>query len=264
VSLLEGNALHFKYDGNEDWVINDLDFSADPKEMVAVIGPNGSGKSTLLKLLTGILRPQRGEVRLRGRPLKDYSRREVSRNMALVAQEGMGDFPFTVLDVVLMGRAPYLKGFALEGKGDMERAMWAVDVTDLAKLYRRNIQELSGGERQRAFVARALAQDTGLLFLDEPTAFLDIKHQISLLKLIGELNTRYKKTIVSVTHDINLASYFYDRIILLSEGKVFASGTPEEVITEGNMREVYDTEITVDINPVFKRPRITISGGLMK
>jgi iron complex transport system ATP-binding protein len=184
--------------------------------------------------------------------------------MALVAQEGMGDFPFTVLDVVLMGRAPYLKGFALEGKGDMEKAMWAIDVTDLSKLYKRNIQELSGGERQRAFIARALAQDTTLLFLDEPTAFLDIRHQISLLRLVRELNREYEKTIISVTHDINLASYFYDRIVLLSRGEVFASGTPEEVITEANMREVYDAEITVDTNPVFKRPRITISGGLMK
>lgn len=264
MSLIEGRGLHFSYNGDGGWVIDDLDFSADPKELVAIIGPNGSGKSTLLKLLTGILKPQRGEVCLKGRPLKHFSRREISRNMALVAQEGMGDFPFTVLDVVLMGRAPYLTGFALEGKGDMEKAMWAIEVTDLSGLYRRNIQELSGGERQRAFIARALAQDTGLLFLDEPTAFLDIRHQISLLRLIRELNTKYEKTIVSVTHDINLASCFYDRIVLLSEGEMFASGTPEEVITEDNMRVVYGTEITVDMNPEFMRPRITISGGLMK
>lgn len=262
MKLIEGRGLHYRYE--EEWVINGLDFFADAKELVAVIGPNGSGKSTLFKLLTGILKPQRGEVFLEGGPLKAFSRREISQRMALVAQEGMGDFPFTVMDVVLMGRAPYLKGFAFEGKGDMEKAMWAIEVTDLSRLYKRNVQELSGGERQRTFIARALAQDTNLLFLDEPTAFLDIKHQIALLRLIKELNIKYEKTIISVTHDINLASYFYDRIVLLSGGEVFASGTPEKVITETNLREVYEAEITVDTNPVFMRPRITISGGLMK
>ncbi len=259
MNLIEGNELMFRY--KSDWVITDLSIRVKSGESVAIIGPNGSGKSTLLKLLSGILRPETGDVLLNGRFLSKMSRREISKNMALVSQEGFNQFPFVVKDVVLMGRAPYLRGFALEGAKDHEIARWAMDLTDIIPISERMISEVSGGERQRAYIARALAQDTSLLLLDEPTAHLDINHQIALAELLRELNTKYKKTVISVTHDINLASYFFDRIILLSSGAVFKEGTPKDVITEEVISEVYRANVLVDINPVFKRPRITLLGG---
>ncbi len=206
-NAIQATGLMFRY--RDDSVISGVDLAVKRNESIAVIGPNGSGKSTLLKLLSGILTPERGSVTVEGLPLKSLGRRAVSRRMALVSQEGSGQFPFTVADVVLMGRAPYLSGFQMERAGDHEKARLAMETTDIAGLADRPIGMLSGGERQRAFIARALCQDTPILLLDEPTAFLDIAHQVSLLALIGRLHTRHHKTIVSVTHDINLAASFF-------------------------------------------------------
>jgi len=253
---IEAHNIRFRY--RDDWVIRDIDLSIDEGETVAVIGPNGSGKSTLLKILSGILVPQKGQVMLSGIELARLSRREISRRIALVSQDGGGAFPFSVRDVVLMGRAPYLSGFALEKQGDFERAEWAMRVTDLNGLQDRLMMELSGGERQRTLIARALAQDTELLLLDEPTAYLDIGHQVAVSSLLRRLNREFHKTIVSVTHDINLASAFFDRVIMMSEGAVYADGTPDEVIQEKKIREVYHTGVLVDTNPVYDRPRVTL------
>ena len=253
---IEAQDLRFRY--RDDWVIRDIDVSIGGGEAVAVIGPNGSGKSTLLKILSGILTPQEGSVLLSGRDISEFSRREVSKRIALVSQDGGGNFPFSVRDVVLMGRAPYLSGFALEKKGDYERVRWAMEVTDLAGLSDRLLMELSGGERQRALIARALAQDTQLLLLDEPTAYLDIGHQVAVSGLLRRLHREYQKTVVSVTHDINLASTFFDRVILMSDGRVFADGTPDEVIRKDTIEEVYHTRVLVDTNPVYDRPRVTL------
>jgi iron complex transport system ATP-binding protein len=254
--MIGTRAVRFRY--RDDWVIDDVSISVGDGETVAVIGPNGSGKSTLLKILAGLLVPQEGRVLLSGVELSDLSRREISQKIALVSQDGGGAFPFSVRDVVLMGRAPYLSGFALEKRGDFERAEWAMRVTDLTGLSDRLMTELSGGERQRAFIARALAQDTGLLLLDEPTAYLDIGHQVAVSGLLRRLHREYHKTVVSVTHDINLASAFFDRVILMSNGTIFTDGTPDEVIREKNIREVYRTEVLVDTNPIYDRPRVTL------
>jgi iron complex transport system ATP-binding protein len=256
VNAIEAAGLMFRY--RRDWVISGVDLAVKNDESIAVIGPNGSGKSTLLKLLAGIIAPDRGLVKIDGVSIKSLSRRELSRRMALVSQEGSGQFPFTVTDVVLMGRAPYLSGFQMEREGDHEKARRAMETTDIAGLADRPIGMLSGGERQRAFIARALCQDTPILLLDEPTAFLDIAHQVSLLSLIRRLHTNYHKTIVSVTHDINLAASFFDRIVVLSEGRIFADGRPADVITERTIREVYGTTVLVDTNPVTSRPRVTL------
>jgi len=254
--MIEARDIRFRY--RDDWVIRDISISIDDGETVAVIGPNGSGKSTLLKILSGILVPQEGRVLLSGVDILDLSRRKISQKIALVSQDGGGNFPFSVRDVVLMGRAPYLAGFALEKRGDFERAEWAMQVTDLGGLSDRLMMELSGGERQRAFIARALAQDTDLLLLDEPTAYLDIGHQVAVSGLLRRLHREYHKTVVSVTHDINLASAFFDRVILMSEGAVSADGTPDEVIREENIRDVYHTKVLVDKNPIYNRPRVTL------
>jgi iron complex transport system ATP-binding protein len=256
VNAIEATGLMFRY--RDDWVISRVDLTVKNDESIAVIGPNGSGKSTLLKLLAGIVAPEEGRVSIEGVPIKTLARKALSRRMALVSQEGSGQFPFTVADVVLMGRAPYLSGFQMERQGDHERARRAMETTDIADLADRPIGMLSGGERQRAFIARALCQDTPILLLDEPTAFLDIAHQVSLLSLIRRLHTSHHKTIVSVTHDINLAASFFDRIVILSDGRVSADGRPEEVITEDTIERVYGTTVLVDTNPVTSRPRVTL------
>ncbi len=256
MNAIEASGLSFRY--RKDWVISAVDLKVGQDESIAVIGPNGSGKSTLLKLLAGIIAPQQGRVSIEGVPIRDLSRRALSRRMALVSQEGSGQFPFTVMDVVLMGRAPYLSGFQMERAGDLDRARRAMETTDIADLADRPIGMLSGGERQRAFIARALCQDTPILLLDEPTAFLDIAHQVSLLALIRRLHAGHHKTIVSVTHDINLAASFFDRIVILSDGRVFADGRPGDVITEQIIKQVYGTSVLVDTNPVTSRPRVTL------
>jgi len=256
VNAIKATGLMFRY--RDDWVISGVDLAVKRDESIAIIGPNGSGKSTLLKLLAGIVTPEAGGVQIEGAPVKGLGRRALSRRMALVSQEGSGQFPFTVADVVLMGRAPYLSGFQMEREGDHERARRAMETTDIADLADRPIGMLSGGERQRAFIARALCQDTPILLLDEPTAFLDIAHQVSLLSLIRRLHTNHHKTIVSVTHDINLAASFFDRIVILSEGRVCADGRPADVITERTIKEVYGTTVLVDTNPVTSRPRVTL------
>jgi len=258
VNAIEARGLRFRY--RDDWVISGVDLAVRREESIAVIGPNGSGKSTLLKLLAGIVTPEEGSVTVEGVPVKSLGRRALSRRMALVSQEGAGQFPFTVADVVLMGRAPYLSGFQMERAGAHEKARRAMETTDIAELSERPIGMLSGGERQRAFIARALCQDTPILLLDEPTAFLDIAHQVSLLSLIGRLNTDHNKTIISVTHDINLAASFFDRIVVLDHGRVFADGRPGEVITERTIKRVYGTEVLIDTNPVTSRPRVTLLG----
>lgn len=259
MNAIEAANLRFRY--RDDWVISDVNLAVGRNESVAVIGPNGSGKSTLLKLLSGILTPEAGRVTVEGAPLASLGRRAVSRRMALVSQEGSGQFPFTVGDVVLMGRAPYLSGFQMERAGDHEKARVAMETTDIAGLADRPIGMLSGGERQRAFIARALCQDTPILLLDEPTAFLDIAHKVSLLTLIGRLHREHNKTIVSVTHDINLAASFFSRIVILDRGRVRADGPPDEVITERTIETVYGTAVHVDRNPVTSRPRVTLLGG---
>ena len=256
MNAIEAWGLTFRY--RDDWVISLVDLKVGRDESIAVIGPNGSGKSTLLKLLAGIVTPQEGRVNIEGVPIEGLSRKALSRRMALVSQEGSGQFPFTVMDVVLMGRAPYLSGFQMERAGDLDMALRAMEITDIADLADRPIGMLSGGERQRAFIARALCQDTPILLLDEPTAFLDIAHQVSLLSLIRRLHTSHHKTIVSVTHDINLAASFFDRIVILSDGRVFADGRPADVITERIIKQVYGTSVLVDTNPVTSRPRVTL------
>ncbi len=158
MSAIAASKLMFRY--REGWVISGIDLVVRENESIALIGPNGSGKTTLLRLLSGILRPEQGEVLVHGVPIGRLGRRELSKRMALVSQEGSGQFPFTVMDVVLMGRTPYLSGFQMERAGDIEKARWAMEVTELTHLSDRAVGELSGGERQRTFIARALCQDT--------------------------------------------------------------------------------------------------------
>jgi cobalamin transport system ATP-binding protein len=244
---LEARGLCFRYDGER--VVDDVSLVLRAGEMLGIIGPNGSGKSTLLRLLSGAIEPQEGEVRILGRPLREYSRAQLGRVVAVVPQETLIEFPFSVTEVVLMGRSPHLGGFAFEGDRDLQVAHQAMARTGVLEFAARSIHELSGGERQRVVLARALAQEADILLLDEPAAFLDIRHEVELHDLLHDLQ-REDKSIITVLHDLNLAALYCDRVALLRAGRVFRIGTPAEVITYANVTEVYETEVYVDINDI--------------
>ena len=246
-NAFEFRGVEFGY--KREPTVRDLSFEVKPGEFVGIIGPNGSGKSTLLRLMSGVLRVWSGDVTIEGRALRSYRRRELSRLVAVVPQETKIDFPFSVMEVVLFGRTPHLGGFAFEGESDLAAARRAMQRTNVAHLAHRPITELSGGERQRVILARALAQEPRHLLLDEPAAFLDIRHEVETYDLLRDLQ-RDGMTIVTVLHDLNLAALYCDRLLLLREGRIFRQGTPQEVMTYGTLTEVYGTEVYVFMNEV--------------
>ncbi len=253
--MINVSSVSFRY--VDQWVLRDISFDVTKGEFLGVIGPNGSGKTTLLKSLNRILVPQEGDVLVGGVNVKEIKRRELARVVGMVPQEAPMVFPFTVLELVLMGRAPYLKGLSFEGEKDCEIARRAMEMTDTLQFSKRVVGALSGGEKQRVLIARAIAQEPDVMLLDEPTSFLDIKHQIEIYDLIKGLSLGNGLTIVGVSHDINMAAQYCDRIILLSNGRVYKVGTPEEVITWENIEGVYGCIVLVDKNPVTGKPRIT-------
>ncbi len=253
--ILELENVSFQYD--RKLVLDNISLQVGEGEFVSIIGPNGSGKTTLLRLMDGIIRAEKGKVELKGRDLAHLSRRYVAKLVAVVPQETTLTFPFSVREVILMGRAPRLPVFGFESGSDFEIATQAMEMTGTVRFSGRSMASLSGGERQRVLIARALAQQPEIMLLDEPTAFLDIRHQVEIFELVRTLRERKGLTVVTVTHDINLASLYSDRIVLLKEGKIFAEGRPEDVLTPANLEDVYGTRILVDSYPGSDLPRIT-------
>ena len=232
--ILELERISFKY--GEQWVLQDVTLTVAKGEFFGILGPNGSGKSTLLNLIDGIRSPCEGEIRLKGIAPGKMRRRDVARLVAVVPQEASWVFPLTVEEVVLMGRTPHIGRLAFESERDLAVARSAMEATDILPLAARLMETLSGGERQRVLIARALAQEPEVILLDEPTASLDIAHQIRTLDLIRSLSRSAGLTVVSVTHDVNLAALYCDRIALLEEGRLHCLGRPGEVITESHIR----------------------------
>jgi len=253
---VECENIGFRY--QKEWILEDLSFTGAEGEFFGIIGPNGSGKTTLLKIVDGILNPERGSVCIGKTDIREMKRNTFAKIVAMVPQDSPMIFPFTVHEVVLMGRAPHLGRLMFERKSDFAVSQKAMELTDTLSLAERNINELSGGERQRVLIARALAQEPGVILLDESTAHLDIKHQVAFFDLIMGLNRKEGLTVIAVTHDINLASLFCDRIMLLKKGCIHSIGTPDEVITESNIKEVYETDVFVDCNPQTGLPRVTL------
>ena len=262
--MIEINSISFRY--HEDWVLQNISFRVEKGEFVGVIGPNGSGKTTLLKILYRLLAPQKGEILLELVPLKKMDRTDIAKRIAVVAQETHLLFPFTVLETVLMGRSPYLRNLVFESEKDLEIAKKAMEWTKILPFSERPLEELSGGERKRVFIARALAQEPEVILLDEPTANLDIHHQIDFLDLIVALNRERGLTIVMASHDMNMASEFCDRLILLQGGRIYQMGTPEEVITRENIENVYGCEVWIDQHPISGMPLISLmkKGGIKR
>jgi len=240
-------------------VLHDIDLAIERGEMVALLGPNGSGKTTLIKLLSGVLRPTEGEIHLDGSSLRQLKRREVAQRVAVVPQQFHMPFAFTLREVVLLGRTPFLKAFSNEGEGDYKAVQRSMELIGVTELGQRFFNELSGGERQKGILAMALAQEPKLLLLDEPTAHLDINHQVEILDLVKGLNREQGITVIGAMHDLNLAALYFDRLILLKEGRILADGPPSDVLTEGTIKEVFSASVQVMRHPSMKTPHIVIT-----
>jgi iron complex transport system ATP-binding protein len=251
-------SVDFRYP--ERPIFSGLSLSLEGGEILGLIGPNSSGKTTLLKLMDGLLRPQRGAISLEEKSLNRIPRPQVARTIAVVPQAMEVPFSFTVGEIVLMGRAPYLSRFGWEKQKDLEVAREAMALTGVAGLENRTFWELSQGEKQRVLIARALAQEPRVMLLDEPTSHLDINHQVEINELIRRLNLQKGLTVLHISHDLNLAAEYCHRIVLLHQGSVFSAGIPSEVITEENICRVYETKVLVEKNPLSGAPRITLLG----
>ncbi len=254
--MLIAEHIYFSYDKP---VIVDISLKVEQGSLVVLIGPNGSGKSTLMKLLAGLLQPTQGKVFFNNHLLKEFSRREIAKQIAYVAQETKVEFPLSAFEFVLQGRFAYGRAIGFEQAQDLEIADKVMQLTDISNFKERQLNALSGGERQRVFLARALAQQPKLLLLDEPTANLDISHQVTTLKLLKELIVKEKLTVFLITHELNLASEFADQILLLKSGKMIAYGQPDEVLVKNTLEQVFETSLLVDKNPFSGRPRLTIT-----
>lgn len=242
-------------------VLRDVSFSIPPGEFFIVIGPNGSGKSSLVKTISGMTRPGSGAVEILGRPLGDYSRKALARLVAAVPQNQPVDVPFTAAEVVLMGRSPHLGLLSVESAEDVRIAEEAMNFTGVSAFASRKLDRLSTGERQRVLIARAVCQQSRIIVLDEPTASLDLAHQIHIMELMEKLIKRAGTTVVMVSHDLNLAAMYADRLLLLKNGEIVSLGTPAEVLTYRVLEETYGCVLLVDDNPVKAVPRITLVPG---
>ena len=237
-------------------VIRGVDLALEAGDFVGLIGPNGCGKSTLIRSITGVIPVLAGRVLLDGHPTAAMTRRAMARLMAVVPQESTGEFAFTVREIVMMGRHPYLGRFRGPHRSDREAVDEAMRATDTAALARRSIAELSGGERQRVIIARALAQQPRVMLLDEPTNHLDINHQVEVMDLLFELSRAQDLAILCVTHDLNFASEYCDRLVLMDQGRIVANGTPLEVLTPELISTVYGVDVRVEPGPAGSGPRI--------
>jgi iron complex transport system ATP-binding protein len=255
--MLAAEGVSFAYRAGAPRVVDSVSLAIAPGAMVGVLGPNGSGKTTLLKLLSGTLMPSAGGVRFDGRPLGDWQRRELARRIALVPQETHAPFDFTVLDIVLMGRFPHLGTFTLEGPADLAIARQALAATGTTAFEDRPFATLSGGEKQRVVIAGALAQSPELLLLDEPTASLDLGHQLDVQLLLTRLNRDHGVTMVLSTHDLNLAAALCRELILLRDGRVLAQGPTEDVLTPEIVRALYGVEADIRRHPAAGHLTIT-------
>jgi iron complex transport system ATP-binding protein len=237
----------------------ELSFAIGEGEILGVIGPNSAGKTTLIRLLTRVVEPAAGRIVLEGRPLPRWSQAELARRVAVVPQGVPPEFPFTVEELVLMGRYPHAPDRYFEDPRDREIARAAMEATGVRELASLRLESLSGGERQRAVVARALAQEPRLLVLDEPTAHLDLRYQAEVAVLLRRLNRERGATILLVSHDLNLAAEVCDRLLLVAEGRQVAIGVPEAVLSESLLSTVFGCEVTVEKNPTTRRPVVQIA-----
>lgn len=235
--------IEFSY-GN-GFSLGPISLQIGEKDFLAILGPNGSGKSTLLKLISGYLSPSEGKVYLNERDISGFSKKELAKKISYVPQFTYSVFPYSVYEIVLMGRTPFLNFFGYENKVDREKVFSALEKMEISHLANKGINEISGGEAQRAFIARALVQETDIILMDEPNAHLDLKHQISIFKLLEDLN-KEGKTILTVSHDLNLPGRFAENVMLIREGEIVKYGRKEDVLSADLIKSVFDVNVKTE------------------
>ncbi len=242
-------------------ILVDVDLTLEVGEIVGVVGPNGAGKSSLIKAICGLLHPAQGHISIAGKNIARHSRQELARSVAVVPQNPVLPGSFTSGEVVMLGRTPYLGLLKTEGYRDLAIVRWAMDLTSTWELVDRPVGELSGGERQRVVIARALAQEPELLLLDEPTAHLDLAHQLSILELISRLSRQQGLGVLVILHDLNLAAQYCDRLVMLCRGRIHRQGAPRDVITTEDVRAVFGIETLIVPHPANGLPSILAVAG---
>lgn len=252
---IELRNVAFGYGG--DLLFSGFSLKTEAREFFGVIGPNGSGKTTLLRLIAGLLSPHTGEVLIRNKPIAEYGRKGLARIVGFMPQENSFAFDFSVEEVVMMGRNPFLNRFQRPSEADWAQARSAMEFTDTWELKDKGINQISGGERQRVVLARTLTQEPAILLLDEPTSHLDIAHQLQILEILRRLN-RKGITIVLLSHDLNLASIACTRLLLLDHGKVAACDAPERVLTPELIERVYGVKPILERHPQTGTPQVVL------
>jgi ABC-type cobalamin/Fe3+-siderophores transport system ATPase subunit len=250
------SARHIRFGYETRPLLEDFSLELCEGDFAGVLGPNGAGKTTVLRLLSGTLSPQAGSVHLFGENLRALVARKRAQLLGVVPQESWVLFPFTVMEVVLMGRFPHLGILGMESRDDEDLALACLEEVGMRSSSHRALSSLSSGERQRVLIARALAQEPKILLLDEPTTFLDLKHRLLIYEILSRLNARRKLTILTISHDLNLAARYCGRVWLLKEGGLLASGSPREVLTPEILRRAYDTDVEVGQDPRTGAPFI--------
>jgi len=238
--------------------LRDVQLSVRKGEMIGLIGPNGAGKTTLIRLISGILNARQGEVKLDGLDAGKLRRNALAREVAVVPQQFSIPFAYRVEEVVMLGRTPFMRAFHDSSARDREVIMQTMDVVGIRRLEGRYFSELSGGERQKVVLAMALAQEPKLLLLDEPTAHLDISHQVDILELLARMNEEGHLTIIAAMHDLNLASAYFRRLILLKEGAIVADGPPERVLTSSTIGTAYSVPVHIQPHPLTGVPQVVV------
>lgn len=247
----------------ERLIVKSLSIKIPDRKITTIIGPNGCGKSTLLKAITRIISHQSGSILLDGNDISKVNTKILAKQMAILPQTPESASGLTVGELVSYGRFPYQKGFGRLTKKDYEVIDWALDVTGTIDYKFRPVDALSGGQRQRVWIAMALAQETEIIFLDEPTTYLDMAHQLEVLELLQKLNHEQQRTIVMVLHDLNQAARFADHIIALKDGEIVKAGTCEEVISQKVLRKVFNIDAVIGHDPRTKKP-MCITYNLLK
>ena len=252
--MIEAKNIKVGYESRT--VIEDLSLQINEGEIVSIIGPNGSGKSTLLKSLSKLLKRKNGEVLIVDKSIDLMKTNDVAKILSMVSQQNTSPNDITVKELVYYGRIPHKKWFESRSKEDEEIVNWSLKQTGVLQYADRKLVNLSGGERQRVWLAMALAQKPKILFLDEPTTYLDMCHQLELMELIKDINKKFHMTIVMVLHDLNQASRYSNRVVIMKEGKIVADGKPEEVIVKDIIHYVYNVKCAISKEPICNRPQI--------
>jgi iron complex transport system ATP-binding protein len=260
MNLINLKNLSFEYlqNGSNNFQLENLSLAINYRDFISILGPNGSGKSTLVKIIANIIKPQHGKRALHNKNYSEIARREFAKEIAFVPQNMSVNFPYSVYEIVMMGRSPHLNFFGMEKSRDHELVTSTLKQLEIFHLKDKGINEVSGGEAQRALIARAFVQKPKILLLDEPNAHLDVKHQLSIFKLLFKMNNEEGLTIVNISHDLNLAQQFSSRIILMKEGKILFDDKPSIVLNEYNIKTVFDVNSKIFPNQAGNNSFISV------